>query len=81
MDLEELLELCDEYVRLGTAVQGQLKDVLEGQSASEQNYSALKLMRPLLEKAQRMGVDDLGVLSEINAFIAEVEEVTRHEAQ
>lgn len=57
MDIETLLRLCKSWDALGTAVQKQLADVLEGQPIGDQNANAMKLVASFLEICAKRGVD------------------------
>ncbi len=57
MDLHDFIELAREYQSLGWAVQEQLDDVLDGESADDKNPNALRLIRTFLGKCERAGID------------------------
>ena len=57
MILTDLLEICRDYSDLGTAVQRQLWNVVEGEPLSEQNENALAVIADFLESCTGYGDD------------------------
>ena len=76
MRLYDLLNICQEYADLGTAVTGQLRAVYRGEAVADQNRSAMRLVAKLLETIAHACEDDEG--EELRRDIASLlEEVRR----
>jgi hypothetical protein len=54
--IEELIEFGDRYAAMGTAVQDQMKSVIDGEFMEDQNANAVKIFARFLRRAADYGV-------------------------
>lgn len=70
MNVDQLINLCDDFASDGSSVQGQFRDVVNGR-LDDCNPNTLRIIiAPFFRKADRMGVEGAqGIVADIEEYL------------